>query len=135
MQSSVLGESGRVVVDTSVWVDFLNGEEQAVSALGALMKTRRIVICGQIKQEVLQCSRDAKAFARLEKEMSIWEYEAEEAGDFVEAARIFSQLRWKGITLPPSDCLIAALAKRLKLSVYARDTDFDHIPQLALYHP
>jgi len=122
-------------VDTSVWIDFLNGEEQAVSALGALMKTRRIVICGQIKQEVLQGSRDAKAFARLEREMSIWEYEAEEAGDFVEAARIFSQLRWKGITLPPSDCLIAALAKRLKLRVYARDTDLNHIPQLPQYHP
>jgi hypothetical protein len=123
------------LVDTSVWIDFLKGEEKAVSGLAALMKTRRIVICGQVKQEVLQGSRDTKAFAKLEEEMSIWEYEAEEPADFVEAARIFSQLRWKGVTLPPSDCLIASLAMRLKLHVYARDTHFNAIPQLPLHLP
>jgi predicted nucleic acid-binding protein len=130
-----MDENARILVDTSVWIDFLNGEEQAVSALAALIKTRRIVICGQIKQEVLQGSRDGKAFAKLEKEMAIWEYEAEEPHDFVEAAHIFSQLRWKGITVPPSDCLIAAVAKRRKLPVYARDTDFNDIPQIRHYQP
>ena len=135
MKSRAVGGNDRVLVDTSVWIDFLKGEEEAVSGLGALMKTRRIVICGQVKQELLQGSRDAKAFVKLEKEMSIWEYEAEEPADFVQAARIFSQLRWKGVTLPPSDCLIASLAMRLKLPVYACDTHFNGIPQLPLYLP
>ena len=84
------------MVDTSVWIDFLNGEEQAVSGLGALMKTRRIVICGQIKQEVLQGSRHARTFAKLEKQMDLWETAAEKSSDFIEAARIFAGLRWKG---------------------------------------
>ena len=43
--------------------------------------------------------------------------EAEEPADFVEAARIFPQVRWKGVTLPPSNGLIASLAMRLKLPV------------------
>jgi predicted nucleic acid-binding protein len=46
----------------------------------------------------------------------------DDQSDFVEAAGIFSQLRWKGVTLPPSDCLIASLALRLKLPVYAHFT-------------
>src|SRR5436190_540022 len=97
------------------------------------MKSGRIVISGQIKQEVLQGSRNAKAFADLEDRMSIWEYEAESAEDFTEAARIFAALRWKGITIPPSDCLIAALAHRLNVPIYTRDPDFDRIPNLLRY--
>ena len=128
-----MAENDKVLVDTSVWIDFLRGEKSVVNNLGILIKGSRITICGQIRQEVLQGSRDEKAFSKLEQEMSIWEYEAEEPADFIEAARVFSKLRWKGITLPPSDCLIAAVAMRRKLSLYTVDPDFDHITQLRRY--
>ena len=128
-----MDESARVLVDSSVWIDFFHGDESAVNALGSLMKTSRIVVSGQIKQEVLQGSRDAKALEKLEKQMSIWEYEPEAPEDFTEAARIFSALRWKGITIPPTDCLVAALAKRLNLRLYTHDSDFDEIPHLSRY--
>ena len=125
-------ENDRVLVDSSVWIDFFRGTESAVSSIASITKTNRIVICGQIKQEVLQGSRDLKAFQKLEKQMSIWDYEPEAPEDFTEAARIFSQLRWKGITLPPSDCLVAALAKRLHLPLHTLDPDFNSIPDLPL---
>lgn len=128
-----MDESARVLVDSSVWIDFLRGLESAATAMASITKTKRIVVCGQIKQEVLQGSRDSKAFEKLNKQMSIWEYEAETPEDFIEAARMFSELRWKGITVPPGDCLIAALAKRLKLELYAHDADFDSIPHLPRY--
>src|SRR5262245_27542104 len=105
-----MDENARVLVDSSVWIDFFRGEPSTVQMLGALMKSRRIVVCGQIKQEVLQGSRDSKAFAKLEEQMSIWEYESETPQDFTNAGRIFATLRWKGKTIPPTDCLIAALA-------------------------
>ena len=66
------------------------------------MPAIRPVICGQIKQEVLQGSRDLRAFQKLEKQMSICDYEPEVAEDFIEAARIFSELRWKDLTVPPA---------------------------------
>jgi len=122
-----------VLVDSSVWIDFLRGNSIATNAIRSLSKARQVVICGQIKQEVLQGSRDAKAFEQLEQQMSIWRYEPEVPGDFIEAARIFSALRWKGITIPPSDCLIAAVALRLKLSLCTVDPDFDSIPHLELH--
>jgi predicted nucleic acid-binding protein len=128
-----MDESARVLVDSSVWIDFLRGLESAATAMASITKTKRIVVCGQIKQEVLQGSHDSRAFEKLDKKMSIWEYEAETPEDFVEAARIFSALRWKGITVPPGDCLIAALSKRLNLELYAYDADFDSIPQLPRY--
>ena len=123
-------ESASVLVDSSVWIDFFRGVESAATAMAWITKTKRVVICGQIKQEVLQGSRDLRAFQKLEKQMSIWDYEPEVADDFIEAARIFSELRWKGLTVPPSDCLIAAVARRLTLPLYTTDADFDSIPSL-----
>lgn len=130
-----MAEDGKVLVDTSVWVDYLNGHTEAVKAMNALIKSGRVLVCGQIRQEVLQGSRDEKAFAKLEKQMSLWDCETEEPADFTEAARVFARLRWKGITVPPTDCLIAAVAMRRKLLLYATDNDFDYIPQLQRYVP
>ena len=47
-----MAENARILVDTSVWVDFLNGQDDAIKALTFLTKNGRIVICGQIRQEV-----------------------------------------------------------------------------------
>ena len=123
----------KVLVDTSVWIDFIRNEPKAVQVLSILGKTGRVVICGQILQEVLQGSRDERAFQKLEKEMRIWTAEQEQPEDFVEAARIFARLRWKGVTIPPTDCLVAAIAMRRKFQLLAYDDDFDHIANLQRY--
>jgi predicted nucleic acid-binding protein len=124
-----------VLVDTSIWVDFLHGRDDVVAELTALIRAGRVVVCGQILQEVLQGSRDEKAFSKLEKQMSLWPAEIEEPRDFVEAARIFAHLRWRGIAVPPTDCLVAAVARRRELRLYANDSDFDQIPGLTRYAP
>jgi predicted nucleic acid-binding protein len=103
-----------------------------VALLGRLRESHRIVICGQIKQEVLQGSRDSKAFAKLEQEFPIWDCEAEQPDDFVGAARLYASLRWKGETVPAADCLIAAVAKRRGWSVSATDPHFKEIPGITL---
>lgn len=130
-----MAERARVLVDTSVWVDFLRGQPGAVQGVGALRRSNTIVVSGLVLQEVLQGSRDAAALARLERQFSVWEHEAEMQSDFVEAARIYAKLRWAGVTVPPSDCLIAAVAKRAGLQLYAVDPDFDSIPGLRRYTP
>lgn len=126
---------GNVLVDASVWIDFLQGRAEVVAALNLLITSGRVVVCGQIVQEVLQGSRDDRAFATLEDRMALWRAEAEEPADFIEAARIFARLRWRGVTIPPTDCLVAAVALRRTLLLYANDTDFDEIPGLKRYRP
>lgn len=127
-----MAERDGVLVDSSLWIDFLAGHEGATRILTTLRRSHRIVICGQIKQEVLQGARDTSALARLEREMAIWDYESEEPEDFVEAARIYARLRWRGVTVPPADCLIAAVAKRCTLGISATDPHFAEIPGVRL---
>ena len=124
--------SDSVLVDTSIWVGFLAGQAEEVAAVASLRRAHHIVICGQILQEVLQGSRDAPALAKLERQFAIWDYEAEQPVDFVEAARTYAGLRWKGVTVPPTDCLIAAVAKRCDLRVCATGPHFSRIPDLRL---
>jgi predicted nucleic acid-binding protein len=130
-----MADHAKVLVDASVWIDFLQGREEVVAALGQLIAGGRIVVCGQVLQEVLQGSRDEKAFAKLEHQMALWPAEVEEPADFIDAARIFARLRWRGITIPPTDCLVAAVALRRKLLLYANDEDFNEIPGLKRYRP
>lgn len=121
-----------VLVDSSVWIDFLAGDAVAVALVGRLRDSHRIVVCGQITQEVLQGSRDSRAFATLEQALSIWDYEPEQPDDFVSAARLYAGLRWKGVTVPAADCLIAALAIRRGWPVAATDPHFTEIPGITL---
>lgn len=130
-----MAEDAKVLVDTSVWIDFLDGHKDTVSALNLLISSGRVVVCGQIRQEVLQGSRDNRAFAKLESHMALWESEIEEPADFMEAARVFARLRWSGIAIPPTDCLIAAVALRRRRLLYTNDNDFDHVAGLRRYRP
>jgi predicted nucleic acid-binding protein len=130
-----MADHDKVLVDSSVWIDFLDGDQATVAALHGLIAGGRVVVCGQVLQEVLQGSRDEKAFAKLEAQMALWPSENEEGADFLEAARVFARLRWEGVTIPPSDCLVAAVALRRKLMLYANDTDFDRVPGLRRYTP
>ena len=41
----------------------------------------------------------------------------------------------ESITVPPADCLIAAVARRCGLLVCANDQDFERIPGLRRYQP
>ena len=120
----------KLLVDTSAWIAYFAGDELIVHALIRPMRERRIVICGQVKQELLQGTRDEKTFATLERQLSTWSYEAEIPDDFVDAARLYARLRWKGTTIGAADCLIGALAKRCGLAVCATDPHFVHIPDL-----
>ncbi len=120
----------RVLVDTSVWIDYFRGDPEAVRELDAVIDGDLTLVSGLICQEVLQGSRDRKAFERLRREMALWAFEPEKREDFIAAARLFAELRWAGVTIPPSDCLVAAVALRCKAPVLARDAHFDQIPGL-----
>lgn len=120
----------KLLVDTSAWIAYFAGDEPMAQMLGRPMRERRIIMCGQVKQELLQGTRDDKKFAALERQLAIWPYEAETPADFVEGARLYARLRWKGTTVGSADCLIAALAKRCGFAVCATDPHFKEIPDL-----
>jgi len=124
-----------VLVDSSVWIDFLRGDAVTAARLRTAADRESLAVTGMVLHEVLRGCRTPAQFARFEREMGLWTRLPEQEADFVESARIYAKLRWAGVTIPASDCLIAAVAMRLDLRLYAEDNDFKQIPGLKLYEP
>ena len=120
----------RSVVDTSVWVDFFRGKAPAVALIHDLARAHTTVVCGQIVQETIQGARTETEMDFLRTQMGLWHHEAEQPEDYHRAAGIYARLRWKGVTVPPGDCLIAAVAQRCELPLLSSDAHFAQIPGL-----
>jgi predicted nucleic acid-binding protein len=116
-----------ILVDTSVWIELLNGNLSKRLPPGDLI---RFVTCGPIVQEVLQGLHDEplsypfrEAFLALPILSDPLPLHL-----FMEAGEIYRQGRRKGYTIRSSvDCLIAATAIHNKVRVWHRDRDFDAI--------
>ena len=124
----------RILVDTSVWVDFFRNQPTAVALVGELAEEHRAVVCGTVLQETLQGAKTEKELTFLRTQMSLWHFEAEQPEDFAAAAGLYARLRWQGVTVPPADCLIAAVAMRSSLVLCSPDAHFGRMPGLQFHH-
>jgi len=119
-----------MLVDTSVWVNFFKGNPTSASLhLKEILSNTLIATCPTIVQEVLQGIKHDKDFAKtinLFDEML--QLKEDQYQLSIDAARIYRQLRNKGITIrKPNDCLIAAYAIKNKVALLHDDRDFDFI--------
>lgn len=116
-----------VLVDTSVWVDFLNGHSsrEALRLKQLLLADAQIIIIPVILQEILQGLKepyydDLKQFL-LDQEL----VEDEPFQLAIEAAEMYRSLRKRGVTIRKSnDCLIASFAIRNGCALLQKDRDF-----------
>ncbi len=119
-----------VLVDTSVWVDYFRGTPSPAAAkLDGLLEERRVFLCGTVELELLQ---GAKAGEKdmLEDLLSALPYLDSERVDFQTAGFLLNGLRSKGLMVPASDGLIAALCLRHQCPILTLDKHFDHFHQV-----
>ncbi len=117
-----------VLVDTSVWIEYLratSGPEGDL--LGKLLSNDLVTVCPLIFQEVLQGIREPTEYAQTKELLdSLPRLNAEPYAAAIGAAEIFRKLRRQGITIRKSnDCLIAWYALNAGCSVFHKDRDFD----------
>jgi hypothetical protein len=121
----------RVLVDTSVWVDFLSGHESPEQlALSRLLEgDDEVCTCGVVVAEVFQGLRRDRGRNRLEELFRELVFlEADGIASYLEAAELYRDLRSKGVTVRSTiDCLIGVLAARHSCVVLARDRDLMRI--------
>ena len=106
----------KVLVDTSAWVDFLNGyPSRERAALASLIAADdEICTCGVIVAEVFQGLKQDKGRKQLEglfKKLVFLEPEGVDS--YLRAATVYRALRSQGHAVRSTiDCLIAVLAER-----------------------
>ncbi|GJL53289.1 MAG: ribonuclease VapC [Nitrospirales bacterium] len=128
--------SGRVVVDTSIWISFFNRPASIEKqALDDLLDRDDVVLVGIVLTELLQGVRSKTEREVLHELFSALPYLEMTFQTWLSAGDLSSFVRQKGKTLGFPDLLIAALALQHSCSVYSLDHDFRQIPGLSLYTP
>jgi predicted nucleic acid-binding protein len=120
-----------VLVDTSVWIDFLRNRKVAhVDALSRLLESGRVCLAAPILQEILQGAGAREHLALLRKQfgkLPVFGF-ADAIEGAIAAARLYIECRLAGKTPRSSnDCLIACIAMENDLELFHNDRDFDVI--------
>lgn len=85
--------------------------------------------------ELLQGARSGEQFEGLRTVFQDVPRLEEMEGDWVEAARLTSALRRRGVTLPLIDACLASVCLRLGALLLTLDSDFDRVPGLRRMKP
>jgi predicted nucleic acid-binding protein len=120
------------LVDTSVWIDYLQGNEHpAVTFLHQQLQNP--IACGlsdQVYLEILQGARSLEAFDKLKRYFSgqIFYGFKHSQSSHAKAAQLYVECRKNGITLRSSlDILIAICAEENNVILLHNDRDYLHL--------
>jgi predicted nucleic acid-binding protein len=120
-----------IVVDTSVWIDVLNGveSERAVRCGGLIRDGAPVALTDVVLTEVLQglrTDREAQLVEARLRAFPVLRLQALE--DFALAASLYRAARRQGVTIRRTlDCLIAAVCVRENAPILHADMDFDRL--------
>jgi predicted nucleic acid-binding protein len=117
-----------VIVDTTVWIDYLRGTENAETRwLDRELQRQRLGVTDLVLCEVLQGIRDQGTLARVKADLL--KFQVFDSGGVelaVAAAQNYRELRRRGYTVHKTiDCLIATLCLEARHELLHRDRDFD----------
>ncbi|CUS32809.1 type II toxin-antitoxin system VapC family toxin [Candidatus Nitrospira nitrificans] len=125
-----------VIADTSVWIPFFNRPDSPEKAtLDLLIDADEVVLVGVVLAELLQGCRTSSERDTLSDALLALPYHEVTQSTWSQTGNLSSQLLRRGVTLPLSDLIIAALAIEHNCHVYSLDIHFKRIPGVRLYPP
>lgn len=123
-----------IVVDTTVWIDFLEARGTAFDLhLGELIEREAaLALTGLIYCEVLQGILDETTFRRVRAILRSYPILPTHGLEtFEHAATIYRNCRKRGFTVrKTADCLIAATCLEFGAELYHNDRDFEAIAKV-----
>ena len=125
-----------VVVDTSVWVNYLrNPQSDSGRVMDSLLFRGEVLMVGMVLSEVLQGARTSSGLATLRDRLTALEFLEVTLETWIKVGEIALELRRLGSPVPLTDLTIAAVAIQHNQSVYTLDQHFQRVPGLELYEP
>jgi predicted nucleic acid-binding protein len=121
-----------LLIDTSVWITvFRDRSGQVRQQLETLIDNRDVLLTRFTQLELLQGSLDEKEWNLLSTYLDTQYYIEPTSNSWQAAARIYYDLRRKGLTVrSPIDCCIAQAALENNLLLIHNDRDFEMIAKV-----
>jgi predicted nucleic acid-binding protein len=117
-----------VIIDTTVWIDYLRGTENPETRwLDGELQRQRLGLTDLILCEVLQGIRDENTFERVQSELLKFQvFHTGGTALAIAASQNYRALRERGYTVRKTiDCLIASFCLQAGHELLHRDQDFD----------
>ncbi|MFB6272532.1 MAG: PIN domain-containing protein [Salinibacter sp.] len=126
----------RVLVDTSVWIEYFNRPTSAEQAeLMRLLDGDAASLAGVVLAELLQGAKSERERDLLRETLDAFPLLPASRATWERVGELAFGLRRRGRTLPLSDLLIASPAIEHEHPVYTLDPHFDEIPDLPRPQP
>ncbi len=121
-----------ILVDTSVWIEiFKDKTRHTGKAFRERIGPENYVLSRFNQLELLQGARSQKEWELLEDYLATQYYLEASDNTWREAARVYFELRRRGVTLnSPVDCCIAQIALEHGALLLHRDKDFEKISRI-----
>jgi predicted nucleic acid-binding protein len=121
-----------LMIDTSVWINVLRDRTgQASAALAAFIGEQDYALSRFTQLELLQGTRNEQEWSLLQDYLSGQTYLEFPIDAWVEAARIYYDLRRRGLTVRSTiDCCLAQTAIHHQAVLVHNDRDFEAIAQV-----
>jgi predicted nucleic acid-binding protein len=114
-----------VFIDTSVWVEYFRGRDAALcDRVEQLVMDGRAGCDGVVLGELLHGARGVREAEEIRKAFLALHVYSDTLDVFAEAGHLGAELRRKGVTIPLTDCVIAAQARRENLTLLTADRHF-----------
>jgi len=125
-----------VLVDTLIWASFFSKPGSIEKrALDELIDADRVALVGPVVAEVLMGFRRKEQAGWVASRLKLVHQPEITWDDWRLSAQIGRELAALGQSVPITDLVIMAVAKRVDIAVYTTDPHFDLMPELKRYRP
>ncbi len=120
-----------IVADSSALIEYYRpgGREAAAEAVAEAIAADRLAVNGVIQVEIVAFARSDVDRRRLAEDFQAFHWLELTRRDFALAQELGFQLRRNGLTVPPTDLIIAASAINAAAVLYHLDGHFDVIAE------
>ena len=121
-----------VLVDTSCWIEYFNrpGTEVAAS-VEALIHDDRAALAGIVLAELSQGVRSEEELSELLGALGALTWIETTRDTYARAGRLGFELRRMGVTVPVTDCVLAAACEYAGGHILTLDTHFQRLAEIA----
>jgi predicted nucleic acid-binding protein len=121
----------RVLVDTSVWVDYFRGGSADVAKkLDALLADAEVCIPKIVAAELIQGAKSSRELAAIDDLLEALTALDHGPETWIKAGRVSRELRRRGRSVHLLDCYIAAIAEETGCAVFTLDEHFREIREV-----
>jgi len=121
-----------VVIDSSVWIDFLRGHGPTVARLDPLLSDDRVAVTGPIVAEVASGAQSLASFDELQNRLRALHVLQDPPDLWQRVAAVRFQLARRGVQANLVDLTIAVTASVHSHALMTRDQDFTEIGKTVL---